>query len=98
MFIDLLFSTFRLSLHLLGTCLFLLILSFLLCFLGAKHHFSRCPNFCFLGFFCFCCFKEQAVRYIKNSDIYAFIRDKSIKIKSTTQYFVNLFRKYTSFY
>lgn len=93
MFIDLLFSTFRLSLHVLGT-----LVKFLLCFLGAKHHFSRCPNFCFLGFFCFCCFKEQAVRYIKNSDIYAFIRDKIIKIKSTTQYFVNLFRKYTSFY
>ena len=46
MFIDLLFSTFRLSLHLLGT-----LVTFLLCFLGAKHHFSRCPNFCFYDFF-----------------------------------------------
>lgn len=92
MFIDLLFSTFRLSLHFLGT-----LVTFLLCFFGGPSIiFQGVPAF-FLGFFCFCCFKTQAVRYIKNSDIYALIRDKSIKIKSTTQYFVNLFRKYTSF-
>ena len=93
MFIDLLFSTFRLSLHLLA-----LWLHFCFVFWGPSIIFQGVPTSVFLGFFCFCCFKAQAVRYIKNSDIYAFIRDKSIKIKSTTQYFVNLFRKYTSFY
>lgn len=92
MIIDLLFSTFRLSLYLLGT-----LVTFLLCFLGGQASFFKVSQLLFLGFFCFCCFKTQAVRYIKNSDIYALIRDKSIKIKSTTQYFVNLFRKYTSF-
>lgn len=91
MFIDLLFSTFRLSLHLLA-----LWLHFCFVFWGPSIIF-KVSQLLFFMIFCFCCFKAQAVRYIKNSDIYAFIRDKSIKIKSTTQYFVNLFRKYTSF-
>lgn len=46
MFIDLLFSTFRLSLHVLGT-----LVTFLLCFLGAKHHFQGVPTSVFYDFF-----------------------------------------------
>ena len=46
MFIDLLFSTFRLSLHLLGT-----LVTFLLCFLGPSIIFQGVPTSVFYDIF-----------------------------------------------